>query len=378
LRTRTLMGTDDWDDYQTCLSEARTPMGQHATGYLRALAECPDEAPVRIVAYDGRDQPVGGLASVLYTGGPVPLIDSLPYGYGGVFSRLSGEERAACAQALCDELLLFAQRVGARLVTIQTPPFPDGPALYRRVFQPDHELRSWAQYVDLQAVFEPVDGTKQGDLSTYPAVIRRNHRRNLKRAEDAGIKVGQRNSPDAVDCYCDIQERRMGELGGRPRPREFYQGILKHMCPEGTGWFFRAQDDGQLVSGTPLIGVRDVLDVVLICMDSRAVAKQPNAALCYRSMEWAFERGFRLYNFQSGVSRGDDLYRWKAGWRAEEAAVSIMTRITGDIAPIVNMPRADMRAAYGIHYVLPYPVIDAARNGRPTDVPELRVIEKGD
>ena len=77
------------------------------------------------------------------------------------------------------------------------------------------------------------------------------------------------------------------------------------------------------------------------------------------------------------MSGGDSLYHWKSGWGAVEAPVSIMTRVIGDIQPILRLPLAELREAYTYHYVLPYPVLEAAQAGRPIDSPDLRVLEKG-
>jgi len=363
-------------DYLACLERADTPMGQHALGYQNALAECPHEEPLRIVAYKGK-APVGAAAGMLYSGGPLRMVESLPFGYGGAISPLSGAARQGCLAFLCDALVTVARRADARLLSIQTPPFPDGPAAYRDAFRPDFELLSFIQYVDLTG-----DWRKR---------LRRNHRRNVARAERYGLTAGCEASAEALDRCCELQHKRMAEVGGRARPDAFFRGLHRHMLPEGTGWFFYAKmakkgsdpifrkmgSDPFFVSGTPLIGVRDVLDVLLICMDSAARDMQPNALLCLRAMQWAAERGFRRFNFQSSLRRGDSLYRWKLGWGAQEAPVSIMTRVIGEVEPLLRMPLSELREAYTYHYVLPYPVLEAARAGRPIDSPELRVLEKG-
>jgi CelD/BcsL family acetyltransferase involved in cellulose biosynthesis len=347
-------------DYLFCLEHAEVPMGQHALGYLRALAECPHEEPLRIVAYEN-GRPVGAAAGMLYSGGPARMVESLPYGYGGAITSLQGPARRECLAVLCDALVEVAKRADARLLTIQTPPFPDGPQAYREAFTPDYELRSFAQYVDL----------------AQPLQIRRNHRRNLARAEAAGLIAECDGRPEALVRYCMLQQKRMAEVRGRARPDAFFEGIQRHMTTEGTAWLFCAVQEGVIVSATPLIGVRDVLDVLLICMDSNVSDLQPNALLCHRAMKWAVAQGFRYFNFQSSLRRGDSLYNWKLGWGAQEAPVSIMTRVLGDIDPVLHLPLAELREAYTYHYVLPYPVLDAARAGRPIDSPDLRVLDKG-
>jgi hypothetical protein len=298
---------------------------------------------------------------MLYSGGPLRMVESLPYGYGGVITSLRGPARRKCMAFLCDALVEVAQRADARLLTIQTPPFPDGPQAYLEAFAPDYELRSFAQYVDL----------------AQPARIRRNHRRNLARAEAAGLIAECDGRPEALVRYCMLQQKRMAEVRGRARPDAFFEGIQRHMTTEGTAWLFCAVQEGVIVSASPLIGVRDVLDVLLICMDSNASDLQPNALLCHRAMEWAADQGFQYFNFQSSLRRGDSLYNWKVGWGAQEAPVSIMTRVLGDIELILRLPLAELREAYTYHYVLPYPVLDAARDGRPIDSPDLRVLDKG-
>jgi len=363
-------------DYRLCLQRADTPLGQHAPGYLAALAECPQEEPLRIVAYEG-DEPVGAAVGMLYSGGPVRMVESLPYGYGGAISSLQGDARRQCLAFLCEALVQVARSADARLLSIQTPPFPDGPDAYREAFRPDFELRSFVQYVDLSRDFGPPNEALTGKHSGYRGHLRRNHRRNIARAEASGVTVDATQADACLQRYCELQEQRMAEVGGRPRPREFLEGIHRHMLPEGTGWLFCARKDGATLSATALIGVRDVLDVLLLCMDSSAEPWQPNALLCYRAMEWAVERGFKVLNFQSSLKRSDSLYQWKSGWGAAEAPVSIMTRIIGDIQPIVQLPPAEMREAYTYHYVLPYPALEAARAGRPIDSPDLRVLEKG-
>ena len=363
-------------DYRLALREAHGAMGQHAWGYAQALGECPHEEPLRIVAYD-RERPIGGLAAVLYSGGPVRLIESLPFGYGGAFSALEGEPRRQCIGLLCEALLAVGRAAGAGIATVQTPPFPDGPELYREALRPNFELRSFCQYVELGEDFAVPPFGERGADAGLRGHLRRNHRRNIRTAEEAGLTVSCVTGEAATAKYCALMERRMAEVGGRPRPAEFVRALDHYLGPEGAGWLFLVWDGATAVSGTPLIGVRDTLDVLLICMDSAAAPLQPNALLCYRAMEWAADRGFRRFNFQSSLRRDDSLYRWKVGWGAQEAPVSILTRVLGDIQPITALAPVELRAQYGFHYVLPYPVLEAARAGHPLDGPGLRVFDKG-
>ncbi|MGQ9730152.1 MAG: GNAT family N-acetyltransferase [Candidatus Zipacnadales bacterium] len=363
-------------DYLWCLECADTPMGQHAPGYVAALACCPAEEPIRIVAYD-RGEPVGAAVGMLYSGGPLRIVESLPYGYGGVISGLTGKARQRCMALLCDALVTVARCASARLLTIQTPPFPDGPTPYRQAFRPDFELRSFVQYVELSRDLPWIRTLGNNEPLYFPSRVRRNHRRNIRRALQAGLKVYFRNSEESLKAYCLLQEKRMSEVGGRPRPRKFLEGIHRYMLPEGTGWLLCVQKDRHILSATALLGIRDVVDVFLICMDSAAKAMQPNALLCYYAIHWAADAGFRILNFQSSLRRNDTLYHWKAGWGAIEAPVSIMTRILGDIQPILKLPLEELREAYTYHYVLPYAVLEAVRAGCPLDSPDLKVLEKG-
>ena len=72
------------------------------------------------------------------------------------------------------------------------------------------------------------------------------------------------------------------------------------------------------------------------------------------ALDWAREAGYRYFNWQSSSSRTSGVYQFKQKWGSLEGQHHYLTRITGDITTLRQVPLDAIRAGYPWHYVMPF------------------------
>ena len=87
--------------------------------------------------------------------------------------------------------------------------------------------------------------------------------------------------------------------------------------------------------------------------------------LALHSMRWARARGLRHYNWQPSPPGGGVL-RFKRQWGSADLRYAYLTRVTGDVSPILAAGVVAVKAGYPFHYVLPYDRIGPGAGAGPS------------
>jgi lipid II:glycine glycyltransferase (peptidoglycan interpeptide bridge formation enzyme) len=206
------------------------------------------------------------------------------------------ESDPAVAGTVLDALLAEAKRQRVRALVVQ--PARDLPAvaagLAARGFGPS-----------------PVEvaptATIEVDLTPEPAALlaglRTDHRRTVRRAQQAGVTVRQGSADDLVtfvELYNATAQRQQFE----PQPLDYFRNQWDVLHPAGAMALFLAEYEGSVLSAA-----------LLTCFGDRAVyrltgwsgapmpsAVRPNHLLQWTAMQWAREAGFGVYDL-GGVDR---------------------------------------------------------------------------
>ncbi len=336
---------DAADDYQLFARGCRNALVQHTWEWSRVITDLGEDQALFFLARDNTGRPVGGLPAYFFPCQPVSLLLSVPQagGYGGV---LYGDERLKedIYASLLEAFLNEAQSRQCALATISTPPFFNDLELYRRYLEPDIEHPNFYQYLDLEGDFMAGISSKQ----------RGNIKRSLKKACDYGLKIILEDSSELFDQWYDIHLKRMAELDTLPLPRQLFESARQYLLDQGLGFFAYVLDSGRVIAGGLFVGLNRVIDVFFMSSDSDYTHKQPNNLMISAAIDQARRLGFCYLNWQSCSSRQSGVYKYKQNWGSREGLHHYLTRVTGDISTLEELPLEEIKIRYQWHYVMPY------------------------
>jgi hypothetical protein len=276
---------------------------------------------------------------------------------GGVACR-AGADREAVYRALLGAFVELARERGCAVATLISNPFQPDRELCEAVLAPDFVLENVCQAVDLEAAL---------DAEGEPVGVSAALRRNLRRACSGALRVDEEQSAANLREWYAIHAARHREIGAEPLPEALLRGALEGAVPRGAGRFFfvRRTADGEMVAGGLYLHHGSVLDAFMPSIRSADAALRPAYLLALHTMRFARARGLRFYNWQASPPDGG-VERFKRQWGSRDHGYAYLTRVTGDVEPILAASPETVRAAYRWHYVLPFDRMGpgAVRGGR--------------
>ena len=283
------------------------------------------------------DEPVAFLCALQYRN----LIQSLPYpaSYSGLHIRtgVSPEGRRDAYTALFEHYGKHCD-----VMSICSSPFFDASGSDIPMF--DFALASEVHVIDLNE--EP--------LARTTSKFRNNLRRNLKKAELAGVEVcveaGRKNLENWYKCY----EKRMAELGGPRLPQAYFEAMFDHL---GIGWncsLISATAGDKFVGGIVTVQNQYCLDYYLSMFNRDDDSTQASTAAFYHLLQFAKRRGIRLLNLQSSPRSQVELIRFKEAWGAETARYHYLVKILNNREQILRQSPQEIQLKYPFHFVVPF------------------------
>ena len=303
--------------------------------YVQAVAG--GECRSRVALEDGR---IAGVLPVLVKDGPFGgVLNSLPFfgSNGGVLA--AGAEAEAALIAGYDR-----EAAAATVATWISHPFMD-------TATPRHDLTDEriAQWTRL-----PADGT-------LPAGVEASARRNLQKAQTAGVTV--RESPESVPFLEATHRANLAAIGGRAKPAEFFSRL--RVMTYGRDWRLHAAEQ----NGSPLAALltfeaaRTVEYVMPVVVES-ARSLQPTSMILAVAMAEAARRGVTRWNWGGTWLTQEGVYRFKKKWGADERRYRYFIRLND--ASLRRRSAAELSAAYPWYFTLPYDQLataERAQNG---------------
>lgn len=338
------LGDGDWRArYDRVFEQCSTAFIQQSTYWAEVIAEIGPDRPFFLLAHAGTED-LAGLPLYLYQAAPGSILTSVPQAgpLGGVLTRegLSPEQRREAYARLLSSALDLARTHRCLALTVITTFLEDDLRLYVETLEPTYVFENFTQYIDLT-----VPGRRSGG-----------QRNNLARARKFGFTAGVCTDPAELPRWYELHAARHGELGATPLPYRVFENIFTHLVPRGKAVLIVARDKGRMAAGSLYVLHRDVMDVFAISMDSAYWEHAPNALTADFSMNWARERGVRIYNWQSSSGRKSGVYVHKSQWGSVEAPYYFVTRLLDDHGALAALGPEGIRAEYPWHYVVPFAV----------------------
>jgi hypothetical protein len=301
--------------------------------YLLAVAG--GECRSLVALHDGA---VTGVLPLMRKDGPFgPVLNSLPFfgSNGGVLAAHAAAESALIAE-------YDREAAEATVATWIAHPFMDTAA-------PRHDLTDQriAQWTML-----PADGT-------LPAGVEASARRNLQKAQGAGVTV--RESPEALPFLEATHRANLAAIGGRAKPAEFFSRLP--LMTYGRDWRLHvAEQNGEPMAALLTFEAARTVEYVMPVVVESARSLQPTAAILGAAMADAARRGFTRWNWGGTWLTQEGVYRFKKKWGAGERRYRYFIRLND--ASLRRRPAVELAAGYPWYFTLPYDQLaEPARHG---------------
>ena len=335
---------------------------QQSTRWARAIRDIGPDRPIFLLASaGGRD--IAGLPLYLFAAEPGAILTSVPQAgpLGGIFAASDLDEamRDATYAALLSQAQGVAREHDCLALTLITDPFAADIARYERHLAPEFVLENFTQAIALDRIF---DG---------PHIVLTDYRRRsglsraLKAGREAGLSVRASGSEADFNAWYAVHEKRHGELGATPLPRDLLRNLLAELEPHGEAKLWLVERAGALAGGCLFVRHRDVLDAFIMSMDTAFADLGPNYALTDHALKWARGLGTRWFNWQSSAARSGGVYAFKARWGAEEHIYHFVTKVFCPPERLAALGPDGIKRHYPGHFVLPFGAFaDGCRGGR--------------
>jgi hypothetical protein len=286
-----------------------------------------------------RDEIQGVMPLMSTNGSYGTVFNSLPFygSYGGV---LAANADAARALWMGYRDLLGGTDVCAG--TVVANPFCSNLDIYRDapVGLIDHRL---LQYSALE-----------GDAD-FPdrllAHIDGSSRRNIRKAERSGVKVIVDEAQ--MDFLANCHFASMRKIGGKPKPKAFFDSLSRYFYPGRDYRLYVAQIDGETVSALLLFYYENYVEYFIPVTVHEHRDVQPLALVLFQAMCDAAREGYRIWNWGGTWESQTGVYRFKKKWGAAERRYDyLITVVNSEFLEYADQD--SLGASYGHFYVVPF------------------------
>jgi len=162
-------------------------------------------------------------------------------------------------------------------------------------------------YTFLLSLHEPVE--------SLAAKLRRDVRRGIKKAEEAGIVIEEIRDRERMREYSDLHEKTMRHLGASVRPAVFFDILWNTLAPTGRLCALCARHSGEYIAGLISISWKNTLHIYSNVSSPEHLRLHANDVLYLTAIRWAAERGHTLVDFGlTPLDQTSGLYLYKEKW----------------------------------------------------------------
>ncbi len=282
------------------------------------------------------------------------LIQSLPYpaSYSGpVFDPEVGEgERIACLNLLIEHL---ATRCDVFSIT--------GSPLMRQDFtgitESVHVLRNRIDVIDLSA--PPLAGTT--------SKFRNNLKRNLRKAEAAGVRGKLQHDTELLGRWYQVYERRMRQLNAPTLPLRYFELMFRHLQPHGQVALLSSLSGKEYFGGTIVVYNRHCADYYLSVYDREYDDLQASTAGLHFLIHWLKSQSVTLFNLQASPSTQGELAHFKQSWGAQSREHVYTSAVLNSATNLLQTMPKEIRQSYPFHFVVPFSALVNCPSAGPVE-----------
>jgi CelD/BcsL family acetyltransferase involved in cellulose biosynthesis len=160
----------------------------------------------------------------------------------------------------------------------------------------------------------PVSADAEGTF----ARLARNHRRNVRIAGKAGVRVSSSRSAADLDVFYRLHLRTRRRLGVPVQPRRFFRLLLERIIEPGLGFILVAHSGDIPVAAAIFGSWNGTLLYKYSARDERYAKLDASYLLLWTAIQWACENGYHTVDLGRSDLDQVPLREFKDGWGATE------------------------------------------------------------
>jgi CelD/BcsL family acetyltransferase involved in cellulose biosynthesis len=158
-----------------------------------------------------------------------------------------------------------------------------------------------------------------GDPATLFAAFRSQVRRNIRKAEKAGLEVRRAEERDDLTrTYFDLHAETRRRLGVPPQPRRFFESLWRHVLDQGLGHLLLAYHGSTAVAGAVFLEWNGRIVYKYGASDREHWPLRPNNLLFWECIRNGAAAGARSLDFGRSDLEDEGLRAFKQSWGAPE------------------------------------------------------------
>jgi hypothetical protein len=160
----------------------------------------------------------------------------------------------------------------------------------------------------------------------------RNIRRNLSKAQSAGLKARHILSSEALIAWHDIHKERVSELEGKTWELDLFLKSLEEQDTQNYFTFFGVYHNENLVGGASCFFNSNLMDVFMMSTKRRYQQLGANHLLTEKIYRWCIKKDIKYINWQGSNPPKGGVAEFKRQWMGREKTMHAISRIFNDEA----------------------------------------------
>jgi len=148
--------------------------------------------------------------------------------------------------------------------------------------------------------------------------LRRNHRRNVIDAEEAGVRVERGASAEDLEVFYKLHLDTRRRLGVPIQPRRFFRLLLERIIAPGLGFVLTAYHGDRPAAAAVFAAWNGTLICKYSARADGFVKSDAIHLIFWSAIRWASENGFRAFDLGRSNVEQAQLRSFKTGWSARE------------------------------------------------------------
>jgi len=159
---------------------------------------------------------------------------------------------------------------------------------------------------------------EEGAVSGFRSSVRR----NIRKAERAGVQVRLSGSWEDLLRFCRLNDLTRRRHGLPPQPRRFFRNFHQHVLTANRGVVVLAELNGQAVAAAVFVHFGGQAFFKYGASDPRHQDVRPNDLVMSEAIRWSARQGCRRLCLGRAEPENEGLRRFKMGWGASEREIA--------------------------------------------------------
>ena len=152
--------------------------------------------------------------------------------------------------------------------------------------------------------------------------FRNSTRRNIKKAQDKGVRVIISHSSEALDAFYKLHCKTRKHHGLPIQPKSFFNNIYKHIISAKSGFIVLAFIGETVVAGGVFFHIGEKAIFKFGASDQKYHYLKVNNAVMWEAIKYLSCNGFRILSFGRTHPENKGLLQYKDGWGTEKSVIN--------------------------------------------------------